>query len=121
MFIALFFGAKYFVLLLGTAYAGSQEILQILSIILFIHSLTFGVAAILVATNQQTKRSIIQAIAVVINIGLNFLVIERWGIIGVAWVFVLTEIVLLLGYTWLVLRYRSATLHQPTNAAGELG
>lgn len=109
IFLALLFGGKFLILLLGTAYTGSLEILQILSVILFIHSITFGVAAILVATNQQGKRSIVQTIAVVINVGLNFAVITRWGIVGVAWVYVFTEIFLLLGYTWLVARYKAST------------
>jgi len=106
LFIVLYFGAKYLIYILGSSYANSQEIIQILSIILLLHSVTFGVAAILVATNQQAKRTVIQAIAVVINIGLNFLVINRWGITGVAFVYVFTEFLLLIGYSFLVVRYR---------------
>lgn len=107
LFATLFFGAKYLVYLLGAAYTGSHEILQILSIILFIHSLTFGFAAILVATNQQGKRTVVQALVVIFNIGLTLLVIQPWGITGVAYVYVLTEVVLLLGYATLVIRYRN--------------
>jgi O-antigen/teichoic acid export membrane protein len=106
LFVALYFGAKFIVYLLGPAYAGSEDILQILSVILLIHSIIFGAAAILVATNQQVKRSLVQAVAVGLNIGLTLLVIQHWGITGVAYAYVVTEIFLLLGYTFLVLRYR---------------
>ena len=109
LFIAVLFGAKYFVLLLGSSFAGSQVVLQILSIILFIHSISFGLAAILVANNQQTQRSIIQAITVAINIGLNLIVVRRVGIYGVAYVYVITEVILLVGYLFLVLRFRHKT------------
>jgi len=121
LFLLLFFGAKYLISLFGPAYAGSQEILQILSAILFFHSITFGVAAILVATNQQKQRTIIQAIAVVINVGLNFLIIQQFGITGVAYVYVLTEVVLLLGYVYLVLRYWLSTHSNKPGIGAETG
>jgi O-antigen/teichoic acid export membrane protein len=59
-------------------------------------------AAIMVATNQQVKRTFIQVIAAVTNIVLNLLVVFRFGINGVAFVYVITEIILLVGYTWVV-------------------
>ena len=121
LFLLLFFGGKYLIYLLGPAYASSQEILQILSAILFIHSITFGVAAILVATNQQKQRTIIQAVAVVINVGLNFLIIQRFGITGVAYIYVLTEVVLLLGYVYLVLRYWLNTHSNKPGIGAETG
>jgi O-antigen/teichoic acid export membrane protein len=110
LFLVVFFGAEFIVLLLGPSYAGSLEILKILSIILFIHSISFGTAAILVATKQQSQRTIVQAVAVFINITLNIYVIGKWGITGIAFVYVLTEIVLLAGYSFLVARYRRKSL-----------
>lgn len=110
LFLVVFFGAEFIVLLLGPSYAGSLEILKILSIILFIHSISFGTAAILVATKQQSQRTIVQAVAVLINITLNIYVIGKWGITGIAFVYVLTEIVLLAGYSFLVARYRRKSL-----------
>jgi len=109
MFVGLFIGSKYLVMLLGTEYTGSLEVLRIMSIILFFHSISFGAASILVATQQQTNRTIVQVIVVIINIGLNFLVVKQYGITGVAWVYVISEFVLFLGYSYLVLRYRSKT------------
>jgi O-antigen/teichoic acid export membrane protein len=59
-------------------------------------------AAIMVATNQQVKRTYIQVIAAIANIILNLLVVSRFGINGVAFVYVITEIILMVGYTWVV-------------------
>jgi len=42
--------------LLGQSFIGSRQVLQILSAILFVHSLSFGLAAILIAANLQTRQ-----------------------------------------------------------------
>jgi O-antigen/teichoic acid export membrane protein len=112
--VALYLLAGPLVSLLGTSFAGSQEILQILSVILFIHSISFGMAAILVAVNEQAKRTVVQAIAVAINGVFNLLAVSVLGIRGAAYVYVLTEVVLAGGYTWLVLRYRARTRAEPS-------
>jgi len=110
LFLLVFFGAEYIILLLGPSYSGSFEILRILSIILFLHSISFGTAGILVAIKQQSQRTIVQAIAVLFNITLNIYVIDQWGITGIAVVYVLTELILLLGYGFIVARYRKKSL-----------
>ncbi len=110
LFLALLFGSRYLTIILGASFADSQPILVIISIIIFLHSIIYGVAAILVATNQQVNRSVIQAIVVILNAGLNFLIIPRIGINGVAYVYILTEVVLLIGYTWFTFRYQKKNL-----------
>jgi O-antigen/teichoic acid export membrane protein len=115
--VTLYLLAGPLVSLLGTSFAGSQEILQILSVILFIHSISIGMAAILVAVNEQAKRTVVQAIAVVVNGTLNLLAVSVLGIRGAAYVYVLTEVVLASGYTWLVLRYRARSGTKPSQAA----
>jgi len=107
--VALYLLAGPLVSLLGTSFGGSQEILQILSVILFVHSISFGMAAILVAVNEQAKRTVVQAIAVLVNGVFNLIAISGLGIRGAAYVYVLTEVVLASGYTWLVWRYRVRT------------
>ena len=84
--------------LLGENYAASIEILQILSINLFFHAISTAYITILVATNQQAKRAIIQTIAVITNIGLNLAIVYQAGIRGVAYVYVITEAILSVGY-----------------------
>lgn len=92
--------------LLGPSFIGSFQIIQILSPILFLHSITFAMAAILVATDQQSKRAVVQTIAVVLNIILNLFIVRWAGLRGVAIVYVFTEIVLLAGYSSIVIWYR---------------
>lgn len=116
LFVTIFFGARLLVLILGQSYSESQEILQLLSIIILFQSINYGTAAILVATNQQAKRTAVQFIAVSINVILNLLVIDRFGLIGVAYVYIITEIVLMIGYALLVVRYRRKTYLQSNSS-----
>lgn len=97
--------ADFFTQVLGPSYANSLPILQLLSIVLTIHSLVFGLVAVLVAIGQQKKRTLAQSVAVITNIALNFLIVPRFGIQGAAGVYILTEIILFIGYGWVVYRY----------------
>lgn len=103
--VLLYMGSPLLVALLGSSFGGSLEILRILSGNVFIHSLSFGMAAILVAVNQQARRTLVQAAAVGINVLANLIVIPQFGIQGAAWVYVGTEIVLLAGYSALVFQH----------------
>lgn len=115
--LALIIGAGPLTSLLGASFKGSQEILQILSLVLLVHSLSFGMAAVLVATNQQARRVVVQAVVVAVNVLLNLLVVRWAGIRGVAVVYVVTEVMLLVGYAWLVRGYylRSRSLASSLN------
>jgi O-antigen/teichoic acid export membrane protein len=103
--IGIYFGSDLITLILGQAFFASGIILKLLSPILFLHSVTFAVAAILVATNQQAKRTSVQVFAVVTDALLNVILLPRIGIEGAAIAYVASEIVLLSGYAWLVLSY----------------
>jgi O-antigen/teichoic acid export membrane protein len=92
------------VILLGSAFEGSVDILRILSLVLFFKSGSFAMAASILAKNQQAKRTVVQAVAAGFNIISNLLVATWIGINGVAWVYVLTEVILLVGYSWIVWR-----------------
>ena len=91
---------------LGEAFQGSVAILRILSLVLIFKSVSFAMAASILATGQQAKRTMVRAAAAAFNIGANLLVVTRVGIDGVAWVYVLTEVILLTGYSWIVWRIR---------------
>jgi len=90
--------------LLGSSFKGSVEILRILSLVLLFKSVSFAMAAIILATNQQARRTGVQAVAAGFNILANFLVVYWIGINGVAGIYVLTEVILLAGYAWIVWR-----------------
>ncbi len=101
-----FVGAPLIIKLLGPSYNDSVEVLKILSWVLLFKCGSFALATIIVAKNLQAKRTIIQVIAATINILLNFLIVFRYGINGVALVYVVTEIILFLGYSWYVWRMK---------------
>jgi len=91
-------GDRILLALLGNSFAESRSILFVLSPILLLKSLSFGTAAILVAAGWQYARSGAQAVSALTNIALNVLVVRAYGPIGVAWVYVFSEIILLAGY-----------------------
>ena len=107
MAIAMLLGARFITVVLGSSYGGSHEIVQILSIILMIHGLIMAMTNILIATDQQGKRAIIQTAAVALNIILDLAVLQRAGIRGAAWAYVVTEIFMLIGLATLVIRSKA--------------
>ena len=74
------------------------NILMVLSAILFLKSCSYASATIIIATNNQVWRIVIQGIVALVNVGLNFLVIPIYGVVGAAWVYVISEAFLSFGY-----------------------
>ncbi len=101
--------------LYGIEYAAAGPILVILSLVLGLRCVTFALAAAVVGTGQQGRRLSAQAVAAAISIFANLAIVSVWGIRGVAWIYVLTEFVLLVGY-WLALGKSRPT---PFRRAGE--
>jgi O-antigen/teichoic acid export membrane protein len=106
LFAALAVGARPLVTLLGDSYSAAQPILQLLSVILLLHSISFMMAAILVAGELQSQRMVVQAAALGVNILLNLILLPLMGISGAAWAYIASDLVLLAGYSWLVVRFR---------------
>ena len=84
--------------LYGADFGASGDILQLLSVVLVLRCPTIALAAVLIAVGWQTWRVGTQAIAALLNVALNFLVVHYWGVKGVAQVYILTEAVLLVGH-----------------------
>ncbi len=99
MALGIYFGAGLITLILGEAYAGTETVLKMLSPIIFFQSLTYGVAAVLVAANLQAKRSLVQAITIATDAVLNLLLLPRLGISGAAIAYLVSSVVLLGGYS----------------------
>jgi len=95
--------------LYGQQYAASGPILVILSLVLGIRCVTFALAAAAVGAGQQTRRVYVQGLSAGVNVALNLAIVNVWGIQGVAWVYVISELVLLIGY-WIVLESTHAGL-----------
>lgn len=89
-------------LLYGSAYEPTGHVLAILSGVLFARTINLVLAAGIVILDYQYQRVVIQTIAAIFNVVLNLLVVEHWGIFGVAWVFVATEWLLVAAYMWLL-------------------
>lgn len=98
-------GDRILLALLGNGFAESRSILLVLGPILLLKSLSFGLAAVLVAAGWQYARSGAQAVSALANVTLNVLVVRAYGAIGVAWVYVFSEIILLAAYAVLCRRW----------------
>ena len=90
----------------GVEYIMSGRILTVLSTVLVFKSVSFSLAAVLVAVGWQGKRVVVHAIAAIINIIVNILIVQTHGIMGVAKVYIFTEAILMIGYMILVLRWQ---------------
>ena len=97
-------------LLYTPEFLASAPILVILSNVLLFKCISFALAALLAAIGWQGKRVWIQLGASIFNIGLNLLVVRNHGIIGVAYVYVLTEFLLTAGYLSLFLLWQRENL-----------
>lgn len=91
-------GPLFITLILREKFAPAGTILTILSIILLFKSCSYALASVIIATEKQTWRVVVQGIAALANLCLNVIIIPFYGIIGAAWVYVASEGLLLLGY-----------------------
>lgn len=106
-------------LVYGPTYAVSGHILTLLSPILVLKSLSFGLATVLTAVGWQNRRVIVQLLAALLNIGLNIYIINTYEIIGVAYVYIFTETILVMGYMFYLLYWQH--LHRVQLANGLKG
>ena len=86
--------------LLGKDFQFSGQIITILSPIMFLKAISFACAVVLVSVGWQHKRLIYQIIAAVFNIAANIYIIPLFQVTGVAWVYVISELIIVLGYLW---------------------
>lgn len=89
--------------ILGPTYAASVSVLRVLSIILFVKAVSFGLAALLTSSGNQKQRTAVQVVAAALNLAANLAVVPRWGVMGAATVYVISELLLCAGYavaTW---------------------
>ena len=100
----------------GPDYTATGDVLFVLSAVLAFRTLSFGLAAFVVAVGLQRQRIWAQAVAALFNIAGNLLTIRSHGIVGVAVVYCLSEAVLMLGYSMIFIRWlRAARNRQVTS------
>lgn len=100
------FGEQIAVLLLGDEYQSSGLLLKRLSPILLFKSTSFAAVAFLVAVDWQQKRLGVQAVTALINLILNLILIPSLGVWGAARAYLMSEMLLMLGYLWLARSWR---------------
>jgi O-antigen/teichoic acid export membrane protein len=89
---------------LGEKFLETIKLLRILSPILFFKSLSFGFVLVIILSDMQKKRILPQFIVAVVNILFNILLIPYFGITAVSWVYLISEILLTLGYGLIVVK-----------------
>lgn len=92
-------------LIYGVQYAESGEVLTIFSGVLALRFVSFALAVFITAVGWQGRRTSIQGVVALANVGLNIWVVTRWGLPGVATVYLVTELLLMGGYLFLVVRW----------------
>lgn len=91
-------------LLYGANYSESVKILQIMAIIPLLKALNFCWTTLMVANDHQPLRVRLQLVGAVTSLVGTFVIIPIGGVIGVAWINVLTEVSLFLAYGYGALR-----------------
>ncbi|MFK7800024.1 MAG: oligosaccharide flippase family protein [Anaerolineae bacterium] len=101
------FSALIIRLLYGPDFAQSGRILLILVFIIPLRFIAVTSGVLLTTVNWHTKRIYVQIVTVVLNVVLNLWVIfmTSYGIFGIAFVYLFTEICLSIGYTLMAQTY----------------
>ena len=107
-----FFGGPAVGLVLGNNYQMTSSLLVILSPILLLKSIEFGLAIVLVVVNWQQQRLVPQVISALVNVLLNIMVIPIFHVYGVAVVYVISEVVLTVGYALVLMKWFRQTAKQ---------
>lgn len=87
-------------LVYGAQYRDAAFILEIMSCIPLLKSFNFCWATVMIAYDRQVLRTKLQAIGAFVGIAGNLMLIPTLGALGAAWVNLLAEVVLFVGYTW---------------------
>jgi O-antigen/teichoic acid export membrane protein len=96
--------------LLGTKYTFTGELLTILSPIMFLKSISFACAVVLVVVGWQHRRIVTQFISAVFNVLANIIILPIFGIVGVSWMYVVSEFMIVIGYAWTTNQWRKKSL-----------
>lgn len=92
-------------LLLGSAYHTAGELLSVLSPILLLKSLGFAGITLLVAVGWQRYRVGVQVVSAIANVLASVWLVSQFGVFGLAGAYLITEVVLTLGYGGLTMRW----------------
>lgn len=105
------FGEQVINLAMGKEYLQSGFFLERISPIFLIRSLILGVTITLISINLQKNRIFPQAIATVVKIIFGVIVFTIYHINGFMWVYILSEIVMLIGLIWILTKWFQKNQH----------
>lgn len=102
-------------LLYGPDYALSGDILQIFSLILLLRCTSTATGAILTAVDWQRQRVYVLIVSVAFNLLFNLYIVTftDWSLLGIAAVYVITEVIQTLGYGYYTWRWARAIAPLP--------
>lgn len=112
LFVALF-GREIANLTLGPAYTGTAALMVIISPIFFLKCLNLANTALLIAGDLQRERLLPQVLSVIFKIAAGVAIIPLFQAVGMVWVGIFSEVVLLLGYVYKVIRQRRGVFTVP--------
>ncbi|MBV1689345.1 flippase [Novosphingobium sp. G106] len=93
----------------GSAYAGSMPMLWVLLLGTPFYFLFYAIASELTATGSYWNSALLTGTGAITNIGLNFLLVPRFGGVGAAWASVVAYFVAGIGMTYLSVNYRGSS------------
>ncbi len=96
----------------GATYSSTGDILRIFSPIFFIRSVTLALTAALVAVGMQKQRVLVQLSSALFNVTGNVLLIPIFQLPGVAFMYVASEAILMIGSAGLFWRWQHQALTQ---------
>jgi len=99
------FGEQVINLAMGNDYFQSGIFLDQISPIFLIRSLIIGVTITLISINLQKNRIIPQAVATVIKVVFGVIIFTSYNINGFLWVYIISEIVMLIGLIWMLINW----------------
>lgn len=112
--------------LLGADFINTARVLPIMAAVLVPSTISITMGRVLVATGNQKRVMIATGITLLVNIGLNLLLIPRFAFMGAAWAKVAGEVVVALVNVYYVQRFVARThilrsLLRPALAAALVG
>ena len=103
--VALWFSAPLLPMILGHNYAETALALRWLALLPFLRSVHSFLGDSLAGAGFQGLRSLIQVAIALINVGLNLVILPKYGWLGAAWTSLASDGLLLLGL-WLAIQYK---------------
>lgn len=103
--LGMFFLAKpILILAYGKKYEAAVIILQILAWFVFIKFLSMTFGSYLLSTDKQNRRAAFQGVAALLNLGLNLILIPKWGFLAAAGTTLLSDLFLAVVYFLIMTR-----------------